>query len=92
VSIYYLSDSRDAAFAIDRKQLCAHFTRPAHADGKSSFDGVLPIPRSYLFLLATEPTRTALFLIIRVIVFRIAISANHETGLIIGENHGLHRS
>ncbi|ODT73473.1 MAG: hypothetical protein ABS69_13955 [Nitrosomonadales bacterium SCN 54-20] len=24
--------------------------------------------------------------------FRIAISADHEIGLIIGENHGLHRS
>jgi hypothetical protein len=74
VSIYYLSGRSDTAFAIDRKQLCVHFTRPAHADGKSSFDGVLPslqLPLfDYLFLLATEPIRTALFLIIRVIGLR----------------------
>jgi hypothetical protein len=64
VSIYYLSDSRDTAFAIDRKQLCAHFTRPAHADGKSSLDGVLPIPRSYLFLGAVASVTAGILLIL----------------------------
>lgn len=38
-----------------------------------------------------QPTGTVLFLIIRVIVFRVEIPADHEIGLIIGENHGLHR-
>ena len=49
---------------------------------KVGFDKVLPILVSHLFLLATEPTGTVLFLIIRVIVFPIAILASHEIGLI----------
>jgi len=53
VSIYYLSGRRDTASAIERKRLCAHFTRPAHADGKSSLEGVLPIPRTRLFLVTS---------------------------------------
>ena len=84
-------------FAIDRKQTLRSILHDLHMlMAKADFDNVCRPPQlplfGYLFLLATEPTGTALFLIIRIIVFRIAIPANHEIGFIIGENHGLHRS
>jgi hypothetical protein len=48
---------------------------------KADFDNVCRPPQlplfGYLFLLATELTRIPLFLIIRTIVFRIAIPPDH---------------